>query len=432
MQHSIIFNEFTKIHPDNHIVLLTGDRCIMHKDGVEITGKSKTYIDKINDHLSSVDMFIYTSVIGTGISIKHDNQRFTKCYGLFSGWVSSPMDAIQMLKRGRDVTEYVIGLLCRSSDLYMTSFYKDLGADALHKLSIYSDDIDTITAEMEFRKKQSSALFIPALLGLLRDKYKFKIMGQLSDETKIEGLQSVSKLREEYQRLLIAAIPHPNVKDAIALQMEEYKDDDACFSCEARICMDYYNMPTVTAEAAELWFNPTRKMACARFEVIIKLLRSEPDLRLKKPEMQRELLLVSGITLDLLTSRRLTHDEIIGLRSTIAQYCSELVGLGFLPECYVKPSKISTAKPIIPIKKILEYIGLNVTTKRAGKDRWLEISVPSPMVMRLKLDLKPTEEEKHHVLKEIALSMRAEGKGWQSIATALNLKNKDQARRLLK
>ena len=116
----------------------------------------------------------------------------------------------------------------------------------------------------------------------------------------------------------------------------------------------------------------------------------------------------------------------------MALYCSQLVGLGFLPECYVKPSKISTAKPIIPVKKMLEHIGLNVTTKRADKDRGLEISVPSPMVARLKLDIKPTEEENQDALKKTALAMHAEGKGWQSIATALNLKNKYQARRLLK
>ena len=370
-----LYDKLRKEHNDSHIVLLTGDRCLIQKDDKETIDKAKDYINNINNNLLTVDVLIYTNVIGTGVSI--NQPQFTRCYGLFSGWVLSPMDAIQMLKRGRSVIDYHIGLFCRPSDLYMTSFFKDLGAEAWHKLSSESNDIDKTSAEIEFIKKQNAALFIPALFGLLRDKHACKIFVATSSEDKTDNLKSVTELREEEQQQLTNAKPHPSLKHAQSLQLNEYKDDEERFSCEAKICMDYYNIPRVTTEAAELWFNPARKAACERFELIVRLLRSDPELTVKNPEMQRELLIASGITLDLLTSGEITAEQIIQLRNMFAEHCSQLVGLKLFPERYAKSSKISTDRPIVSVKKILTYIGLNVITIRAkydmGPDVWNKI-----------------------------------------------------------
>ncbi len=426
-----LFDKLRKNYPERHLVLLTGSRCLIQKDGAEIIDKSKNYINKINENLLTVDALIYTSVIGTGVSVTHPNHRFKKCYGLFGGWVLSPMDAIQMIKRGRNVEEFYIGLYCRSFDLYMTSFYKDIGSISWFQLSSQSNDIDKISAEIEFIKKQSTTVFISALLGLLRDKHELPVTIDQPTEDKIEGLKSTEELTKEYQQQLIAAKPHPSLKEALSLQMNEYSDDDEHFSCEARICMDYYNIAAVTTEAAELWFTPSRKVACDRLELIVKLLRAEPEQTVKNPEMQRKILIASGITLDLISSSILCQEEIIRFRGLLAENCAPLVGLGFIPERYVKSSAISIIKPIVPVQKILNYIGINAVAIRKENERELEISVPTPMVSRLKLAIQLAKEQKSALLKEKALIMHSEGKGYKIIAKELNLKNKDEARRLI-
>lgn len=426
-----LYDKFRKNYPESHIVLLTGNKCLIQKDGLEIISKSKIFIDKINDNLLTVDALIYTNVIGTGVSINHHNQRFKKCYGLFGGWVLSPMDAIQMIKRGRNVTDFYIGLLCHPFDLYMTSFYKDIGSISWLKLSSDSDDIDKISAEIEFIKKQSATVFISALLGLLRDKHKFSVTIDQPAEDKIDDLKSTEELVKEYQQRLIASKPHPSLEQALSLQMDEYRNDEERFSCEAKICMDYYNMTAVTVEAAELWLNPAKKVACDRLELIVRILRSDPDLTVKNPKMQRDILIKSGVTLELITSRILSQEEIIRFRNLLAAHCDLLVGLRFIPERYVKSSAISIIKPIVPVQKILNYIGINAVTIRKEGGRELEISVPTPMVNRLKLAIKRTKKQEEELLKEKALAMRSEGKGHKVIAKELNFKNKDEVRRLL-
>lgn len=71
-----------------------------------------------------------------------------------------------------------------------------------------------------------------------------------------------------------------------------------------------------------------------------------------------------------------------------------------------------------------------VTVRKEG-GRELEISVPTPMVSRLKLAIELTKKQEEELLKEKALAMRSEGKGHKVIAKVLNLKNRDAVKRLL-
>lgn len=422
-----MFDKALEMKPDKHIVLLIGGKCLVHKDGFTTYRKTTDFIDNINNKLSDVDALIYTSLVGTGVSITHADKRFKKCYGFFSGWTCSAMDAIQMIKRGRDVTEYVLCVLDRPHD-YMGSFYKDIGAESWSKLIDENNDIDTLTYEVKHNKRQNSALFGSCLIGLLRNKHRMKMNGQLSIEDKTEGLASNTMVRDGMQDALMSATPHPDLKHAQARQMDEYNNDEERFSCEARICLDYFKISTVTSAAAEILCNPAKREAANRLELIVKLNRRDPDLILKGAEKRLEILIDSGITLDLLNNQRLTQEDIKNLRDNIDRNRGALFGMGLLPERYSK--KIPSKSPIKPVIKILEYIGLNTETIRtgeAGTEYELDISVPSPMVSRLSIDIR-TEKEKQ---KEKALKLQNDGFGYGHIAKELGLKNRFHARRLL-
>lgn len=419
-----------------NIVLITGDRCYVSNNGAKTQIKSKDYIDNINANLLNIDVCIYTPVLGTGVSIKHINQRFKKCYILAIGSVLSPMDVLQMAKRGRDVKEYIICIFSRPYES-MTNFYSDLGTKAWRKISTEINDIDSIAAEIEFNKLQYKASFTAGLINLIKNKHQMKIIGQLSIEAKLDDLRSVTKLKEIDQQALINASPHPNFKHALARQMDEYTNDEERFSCEAAICINYFNIPFVTTDAAKIWCNSLLFEACERLEMIIKLHRSDPNLKVKDPEKQLKILIASGFILALFTNQRLDQGNIIKLRNSIAEYASVLVGLGFIPERYVKPSKISTKRPIKSIRIILEYIGLKVETIRIDTDRWLDISVPSPMISRLQLNIqshqtiKLTKQEMRELERVEAHQYQANGFSLKKIGDIMN-KTKRYIQELIK
>lgn len=464
-----MFYKILSWNKNAYIVLLIGGQCLVSENGITRLLKTKEFIgDDINKKLPGVEALIYTCIIGTGVSItdkknsRSDDyesisfggttdlpstsqlQRFTRCYGFFIGAVLSPMDTIQTIKRGRDVTEYVVCILDRQYD-YMSSPGKDIGAEAWSKQATENNIIDTLTAEINHNKLRNKELFIPGIVSLLRDKHRMTIIGQLSIEEKVDGLIPDSEIKEDEQAALMAAIPHPNLKEAQARKMAEYCSDEERYACEARRCLDCFNIKEsrVPEAAAKIWSNPSKRAACRRMELIIKLLRGDTDLTIKNAEARRQVLTASGITLDLLLNpQRLTNDDINHLRDIIEPNCSLLVGSGFIPERYVK--KIPTKSTIKPIQTILAYIGLDTKTIRTGKtgaEYELEISVPSPMVSRLKLEIRLSKEEEKQVQKQAEINeahrlrslIDAEGKSLSlsKIGEAMN-KTKRQVQELLK
>lgn len=410
-----IFKYLDEQFPDKNIRLLTSKTP---------ESELKPFIENITDQTESIDLLIHTSVIGTGVSVQHKSKRFKKGYGLFSGSVLTATECLQMMRRFRDIEEWGIGLLCRPESMVMTSFYSNLGVKALSK---YGIETSNILNEIKLDDTRSKALFIHAFIGLLRNEYKFNIIGQLASNEAIKGMMTNEDVREEEKQKLINATPQ-HIDKAVLARKRGYRDYAERYSSEAAICIDYFKCGQVTEEEAEIWCNPSARDATGRLEKIIKILRLDPSIH--KVEKANEILNKSGITLNLFREQRLGQEEIKNLTNQITSYCAELVGLGFLRERYSKESKIPKERPIKFIGEFLKFIGLNVEAVRVRKnDReyQLDISVPKPMISRLTIDAR-TEKE---ILREKALKLQREGFGYGLIAKELGLKDKYQARRLL-
>lgn len=382
------------------------------------------FIDNITEKSSVIDLLIHTSIIGTGVSVQHKDKHFTKGYGLFSGNVLSATECLQMMRRFRDITEWEIGLLCRPESMLMTSFYSDLGAKAIEKYGIETSNIES---DIRLNTERNKSLFIHVFTRLLRDKYEFKIIGQLASNESIKGMMATEEIREEEKQRLINATPLP-IEKALLARKRGYKTHDERYVSESSICRDYFKCKKVTEEEAEIWCNPLALDASQRQEKAIKILKLDSSIH--HVQKQNEILSKAGISLTLLSKQRLNQEAIKELRNSIASQCAELVGLGFLCERYSKDSKIPTERPIAFISEFLKFIGFKVSKKRSRKnDReyQLEVEVPCPMVNRLNIDTRTNKE----VLKEKALKLKSDGLGYGRIAKELGLKNKFQARRLL-
>ncbi len=127
-------------------------------------------------------------------SVQHESKRFKKGYGLFSGSVLTATECLQMMRRFRDIDEWGIGLLCRPESMVMPSYYSNLGAKALSKHGI---DTNNILSEIKLDDIRNKALFIHAFTGLLRNEYKFNIIGQLASDETIKGMMTNEDVKKK-------------------------------------------------------------------------------------------------------------------------------------------------------------------------------------------------------------------------------------------
>jgi len=405
-----IHKYFKERFPDKKIVLLSGKLP---------AGEIDPFIENIQVKMASTDLLIHTSVIGTGVSIQHANKRFKKGYGLFTGSILSATESLQMLRRCRDVNSWEVTLLCRPAEMFMTSFYKDIGSIELSKVLI----LDEVKSSVLMEREQNKSLFIHAFRNLL-EEYSIKLIEHCDlPEYGIDGLVPSSELNEEDIKDLLKAKPC-SLDKAEQARQRGYKDREEMLNSKSAILANHYKISRIGVEEAELECIPVLRHSAIKMEIVVSLLRGDKGATVK------ELLISAGISLNLFKKQRLTQEQIKALRDGIASKCAELFRLGLIKERYVKQEKIPEETPIKFIKEVLVSWGLMVETWRGranDRERQLEISVPTPLARRLNLDTK-TEKE---VLQEKALKLRSEGLGYGLIAKELGLKDKHQARRLL-
>jgi len=409
--HNLLKKQFT----EKNIVFLSGKTP---------TDELKPFIDLIVEKTSTVDLLIHTSIIGTGVSVQHDDKRFKKGYGIFSGSVLSATECLQMMRRFRDISFWDVSLLCRPHSMLMTSFYKNLGGDALNKHGI---PVSNISKEITLNNERNKALFIHAFKGLLRDEYGFNIIGQFASDGRVNGIVTTAELRDEDKQALIEATPL-TLEKALLARKRGYKTNMERYGAESAICSDYFKIKALTEEAAEIWVNPLKLEAFHNQETIINTLRLSQSI--SDVKIKQNILAMAGITLELFKTQRLSQDGIKELRDSIATQCAPLVGLGLLPEKYCKASRIPTDRPMVFIKEFLSSIGLDVNRKRTRKgDREYQLNVNiSPLsVSKFNLDTR-TDEEKR---KDEVRKLKADGLSYGDIAIRLGLK-KIQVQRILK
>jgi len=328
-----IHKYFEEHFPDKKIVLLSGKLP---------AGEIDPFIENIQVKMASTDLLIHTSVIGTGVSIQHANRRFKKGYGLFTGSILSATESLQMLRRCRDVTNWEVSLLCRPAEMFMTSFYKDIGSIELSKVLL----LDEVKSSVLMEREQNKSLFIHAFRNLL-EEYSIKLIEHCGlPEYAIDGLMHSSELNEEDIKDLLKASPC-SLDKAEQARKRGYKDRDEMLNSKSALLANHYKISRIGVEEAELECTPALRHSAIKMEIIVSLLRGD------KGDLVKELLNSAGISLDLFKKQRLTQKQIKALRNGIASKCAELWRLGLIKERYAKQEKIPEETPIKFIKEVL-------------------------------------------------------------------------------
>ena len=395
-----IHKYFKERFPDKKIVFLSGKLP---------AGEIDPFIENIQTEMATTDLLIHTSVIGTGVSIQHANKRFKKGYGLFTGSILSATESLQMLRRCRDVTSWEVTLLCRPAEMFMTSFYKDIGSIELAKVLL----LDEVKSSVLMEREQNKSLFIHAFRNLL-EEYSIKLIEHCDlPEYEIDGLVPSSELNEEDIKDLLKANPC-SLDKAEQARQRGYKDREEMLNSKSAILANHYKISRIGVEEAELECIPALRNSAIKMEIVVSLLRGD------KGETVKELLISAGISLNLFKKQRLSQEQIKTLRDSIASKCAELWRLGLLKERYAKAEKIPEETPIKFVKEVLISWGLVVETARGrtnDRERQLEINMPTPLARRLNLDAR-TEKD---VLQEKVLRLRSEKLSLGDIAKELGI-----------
>lgn len=385
------------------------DKKIILLHGKLPKGEIDPIIKNIQAEMASTDLLIHTCVIGTGVSIQHEDKRFKKGYGLFSGTVLSATECLQMLRRCRDVTTWDVTLLCRPSEMFMTSFYKDIGSIELGKVLA----LDDVKSSVLMEKEQNKSLFIHAFRNLL-EEYNIKVVEQCDlPEYEMDGLVSSSELNEEDIKELINATPCSLDKAERARKLG-YKNREEMLSSTSALLAHHYKTSRIGVEEAELECISSLKHSARTMEWVIRLLRGD------KGSDVKGLLSSAGVSLELFKKQRLSQEQIKSLRDSIASKCAELWRLGLLKERYSKPEKIPEETPIKFVKEVLDSWGLvveTVETRKNDRERQLDISVPAPLARRLNIDTRTDKQ----LLIEKALKLRSAGLSLGNIAKELGV-----------
>lgn len=420
-----IAQQLMRMHPNKNIVLLTGTRCIKNGEPIDATN----FIDNIQSETANIDLLIHTSVIGTGVSIKHEDQRFKKGYGLFTGDFLSATECLQMMRRFRNVVEWDIALLFSPQNMYLPSFYKDIASQFIAK-RIKPRKMDIIADEINFATRKNKALFIPAFNYLL-DEYQFIVNRQIARDLKMQGI-TIQDITKEDQEALMFATPY-ELKEAEKGKKISYSGytDEERFSCEHALCLDYYRMSSMTEDAAYRWCRYSSRMADYRLELLVNILRLDPTI--KEVEIKCAILNEAGISLELIQNQRLTSEKTQELTTSIISRAPELVKLELLDERYTKINK-PPERPSRFISDWLKSLGFEIDLKQSSppeREYQLEIQVNEPMISRLSLETLSFEEVEKQAQKTEALVHKESGLSLSQIAELMNL-TKVQVDRLTK
>ena len=220
--------------------------------------------------MASTDLLIHTSVIGTGVSIQHADKRFKKGYGIFTGSILSATECLQMQRRCRDVTSWEVTLLCRPAEMFMTSFYKDIGSIELAKVLL----LDYVKSSVLMEREQNKSLFIHAFRNLL-EEYNIKLIEHCDlPEYEIDGLVPSSELNEEDIKDLLKATPC-SLDKADKARQRGYKDREEMLSSKSALLANHYKISRIGVEEAELECIPALRHSAAKMEIVVSLLRGD-------------------------------------------------------------------------------------------------------------------------------------------------------------
>ena len=438
-QSRIVYALLSKEFPDKVTLLFSGttlEGTNIEFDGKNLDDQRISFIKNIVTISEDVDIFIHTSVMASGVSVEHISKRFQKGYLLLSCGIFSATEALQMMRRFRDITLWEVAILFRKMDAYMVSYYKDNSAKAIKEYGIQQD---TIADQINFSMHKNKALIIPAFIALLRDEYGFTIESEMALEQEIPDIMTSLELCEEDKKELInAGETAPTLDEAKLMRQNGYKDRQEKMGCAYTLWCDHFNINNITDDDAELICTPSKLMSVKKMDILYKILTL--DSLIKDVQIKNQLFVEAGFTLSLFNNPQLTQDDIRIFRDKIALLCAELAGFReqtfyFLSPRYGCVKNIPDKEMIKFIKKILIDLGFNTETKetRSGdRDRELVISVPRAMIHRLGIEIKPSKHQiEQQELKDKALAMRKNNEGYGAIAKALDLKDRYQARRLV-
>ncbi|MDF2394820.1 hypothetical protein GWQ44_04680 [Pseudomonas sp. 3MA1] len=216
-----------------------------------------------NPNCTDYDVLIYSPAMKSAISIT--SGHFTKHFGLFEGSVS-PKGAIQMLRRDRLATAFVVGVRNpqnRTSELVQVEF---------------ENGPKTAFEELRHHHRKSAAWLkdnIQLTLAIELRRQGFSVSKQIdNDDQAKEGLKEHSKVRRalkiDVAKAVLDAIPMTNIKAAEALVRDGASSHKEYFSAIRAEAELHLRKTDLSFADAEFWKEGEGKAKLRKFEDLHK------------------------------------------------------------------------------------------------------------------------------------------------------------------
>ena len=239
----------------------------------------KEFISNINIHAKKYDVVVHSPSVKSGISLEDNEGSFDLGIGVFSGNSITSSDAIQMLRRDRNLKNWILCVSNPRHQYSMTAKDKQIGMEQADKIQaifdgrVYGDrinDFDIFKTEQEEKAKKGKINFATNLYYQLKE-YKFNII-QSKNLDVIDTTINLSNLKKEIKKEWVDKLIHSKIISSF--EFEQIKNAknltiDQKASIEVYKINSFLKTDKITDTIIKIWDNHKCKEKIILLELLI-------------------------------------------------------------------------------------------------------------------------------------------------------------------
>ena len=339
----------------------------------------KDFLKEPNQHAPLYDVVIHSPSMRSGVSITVNH--FDMGMGVFSGTSITPQDAIQMLRRARNISEWLVCVdssnidgMTDVNEMKKAQEFLDLLDNKDKFLPDELTNFDYFRNEQVAKENKGKSIFAQALYYQLL-AYKFKIIHCENRANEVSVLSVINKQDKEHYTSLLMNAPRLTESEYEELRSQEALELEDKAMIEAYCIRDFLNISSIDEEHIQLWDEGRCRQSLLLFKALssnteINDITKNMPLSMRsfinvKVKFVREIIDMSGIDI--------TTDSISGeitqqQQNTILGYMWKnrtlLAYLKMISAKYANPKAQQFTDAKKQIKPLLEKVGIHLSTKR--------------------------------------------------------------------
>jgi len=342
---------------------------------------------------------IYTSVLGTGFSVKHErlSEQFSKCFYIGFGAIQSSQDAIQMVRRFRDVRQFHFQVLLRP-DLMTHRHYR--------RLEKSGDPLERLQHHYTYNHGLNVTHFASELVLALKGR-KFTVnRPDLVDESLLDDIKIIStdELREIDENTLVNA-KGLSVIEFESLSKKTFKTNEERAQIDRYQCVEFYG----SIDQAGRYVSPKEHHQDRR---LLRLMDADNDSLL-------------GRYRSLLNNPVIKKGDASKIITFVTENIEDLINAEVLPAKWSCWAKVPGERVVQSVKTALAEFGIKGETCGDRRNPSLKVTLENFHVDLLranKVDYKPVKTREQAVMR-----MKAKGMTYEQIAKTIGVSRRTVA-----